>query len=337
MNPHSLIAVRMLCGPGEEFGPALIKKRITRARELREIFYPGQKAYRAVFSESDLLPGLVVDRYGDWLSVQAATAGMERLMPQVMEALREVYSPEGIVIRNDSRLRTLEGLPIEKKVAEGDYTGPLAVEIAGIKFAVDLLEGQKTGFFLDQVDNYQLLDRIAKGKEVLDLFCHTGAWALYAAKAGAALALGVDSSGPALALANGNAQANGLSGTTSFLEEDAFNALKRLIGKGKSYDVVVVDPPAFIKSKSKTAEGIKGYRDLNAKAMKVVKPGGFLISSSCSHHLEREAFRDVLRESASSVGRGARLLEMRSQSKDHPALVSAPETDYLKCALLQIM
>ena len=336
-NPHSLIAVRILCGPGEEFGPGLLRDRVQGARALRDLFCAGREAYRAVFSESDLLPGLVVDRYGDWLSVQALTAGMDRLLPHALDALREAYGPAGIVLRNDSSQRALEGLPLEKTVLEGDYPGRVDIGIAGLRFKVDLLGGQKTGFFLDQVDNYSLLDKVAGGSEVLDLFCHTGAWTLYAAHAGAASALGVDSSGPALALALENARANGLDGTASFMEEDVFSALKRINASGKRYDVVVVDPPAFIKSRAKLAEGLKGYRNLNAQAMKAVRPGGFLISSSCSHHLDRETFREVLRAGALGAGRAVRLLEMRSQSKDHPVLLAAPETEYLKCALLQVL
>jgi len=340
-NPHSLIAVRLLCGPGEEVGPKLITDRIFRARALRERLCPGREAYRAVYSESDLLPGLVVDRYGTWLSVQVTTAGMERLLPVVLDGLREAYRPDGIVLRNDSKLRELEGLPLTKRVVEGDYKGAVAVDISGIRFMVDMMEGQKTGFFLDQVDNYHMLDQIAKGSEMLDMFCHTGAWALYAAKAGAASVTGVDSSASALKAAAENARANGfdggLEGGVSFIEGDAFDALKRLDSAGRKFDVVVVDPPAFIKNRSKIAEGLKGYRDVNVRAMRVVKPGGYLVSCSCSHHLEREAFRDMLRSAASGAVRTARLIEMRSQSKDHPALLGAPETEYLKCALVQVL
>lgn len=336
-NPHSLITVRIMCRHGEEVGPELIKERVASARALRERFCPDRETYRAVFSESDLLPGLVVDRYGSWLSVQSLTAGMERLMPDVIAALDDVYRPDGIVLRNDSRQRTLEGLPLVKEVVKGDWPGGLEVSLSGLRLKVDLLGGQKTGFFLDQADNYQLLDRIAGGAAVLDLFCHTGAWSLYAARAGAASVTGVDSSGPALGTARENAAMNGLSGRVRFMEEDALKSLRTLCPDGPAFDVVVCDPPSFIKSRAKLAEGLKGYRDLNTKVMKAVKPGGFLVSCSCSHHMDRRDFLEVLRSSAAGAGRTARVVEMRSQSKDHPVLVAAPETEYLKTVLLQLI
>lgn len=336
-NPNSLIAVRMLTRGGGDVGPGLILERVATAKALRERLYPGRETYRAVFSESDLLPGLVVDRYGSWLVLQVLTAGMERMMPWVLDALREAYRPEGIVLRNDSSQRRLEGLTIEKRVLEGEYPGAVTVSLAGILFNVDMLAGQKTGFFLDQVDNYRLLDRVVQGAEVLDLFCHTGAWGLYAAKAGADAVIGVDSSATALGSARENAALNNLTGGVSFIEEDAFDYLKRLTASGKKHGVVVVDPPAFVKSRAKIAEGLKGYMDLNVRAMKAVAPGGFLISASCSHHVGMEGFKEVLRAAAAGAGRAVRLIEMRSQSGDHPVLIVAPETEYLKCALMQVL
>lgn len=337
VNPHSLIAVRLITRKKEEIGYSLIRQRIESARSLRERFYPGRDCYRAVYSESDFLPGLIVDRYGGWLVVQVLTAGMERLMPEVQRALFDVYRPDGVLLRNDSRLRALEGLPVEKKVVSGDYSGPVEVEVNGLRLKVDLMDGQKTGFFLDQVDNYGLLDRVSEGADVLDLCCHTGAWGLSALKAGAASSLGVDSSGAALSLAEENARMNGLDGKAGFMKEDAFDALKGFIEKGVKFGLIVVDPPSFIKNRTRLAEGLKGYRDLNVRAMKVAGPGGWLISCSCSHHLDREGFLDMLRSSAHGAGRTVRLLELRSQSKDHPVLLAAKETEYLKCAMLQVV
>jgi 23S rRNA (cytosine1962-C5)-methyltransferase len=335
VNPHSLIAVRLLTRGDEPFSVDLIKKRIEGAKRLRERFYPGRNTWRAVFSESDYLPGLIVDKYADWLSVQSLTQGMESLLPDVLDALKEVYRPSGIVLRNDSRLRALEGLPLEKKVAYGEYGGAIEIDLSGLKLKADLLEGQKTGFFLDQSDNYSLLEKISADADVLDLFCHTGAWGISALKFGAKAAAFVDSSAPALAVARENAQLNGFSDPSNFMREDALTALKRFSDEGKKFDVVVADPPAFIKSRAKIAEGLRGYRDLNAKALRLVRPGGFFISCSCSHHLSREDFHEMLRASASGTGRGVRIIETRSQSKDHPVLLSAPETEYLKCALMQ--
>jgi 23S rRNA (cytosine1962-C5)-methyltransferase len=337
VNPHSLIAVRLLSRTKEDIGYPLIRERIASARALREKFYPGRGSYRAVYSESDFLPGLVVDRYGGWLAVQVLTAGMDRLTGDVLDALTEIYRPEGVVLRNDSRLRSLEGLPAEKRVVTGDFTGPVEVELAGLRFKVDLMEGQKTGFFLDQVDNYSLLRGVSEGASVIDICCHTGAWGLSALKAGAKSVLGVDSSEAALALAKENARINGFGGAADFMKEDAFDALKGFLDRGMRFGLVVVDPPAFIKSKARLAEGLKGYRDLNVRALKTVEPGGWLVSSSCSHHLDREGFLEMLHASAHGAGRTVRVIEIRSQSKDHPVLLAARETEYLKCALLQVM
>lgn len=336
-NPHSLIAFRVITRTHEEIDAGLIRERVAAAKALRERFYPGRKTLRVFYSESDFLPGLIVDRYGDWLSVQSLTAGCERLLPLILDSLREIYRPSGIVLRNDSGLRALEGLPIEKKVAAGEYAGPIEVELPGLRLFVDPMEGQKTGFFLDQVDNYRLLDDIAPEADALDLFCHTGAWALSAAKRGAARCTGVDSSEAALSLAGRNAGINGLEDRVEFVREDVFKAMKRLRADGKRFGVVVSDPPAFVKSRARLAEGVRGYRDLNTRVMELVREGGFLISCSCSYHLDKNAFLDVLRESAAGAGRTLRLIEMRSQSRDHPVLLAAPETEYLKCALLQVL
>jgi len=336
-NPRSLIAVRLISRPGEEFGPGLIRRRVEDARAYREKVCPGRKSYRAFYSESDFLPGLVVDNYGGNLVVQSLTAGVERMLPEIIDALKAVYSPKCILLRNDSGQRKLEGLAPGKSVEHGRYDGPVDAVIGGLKFKVDMLDGQKTGFFLDQVDNYALLKDISKDAHVLDLFCHTGAWALTAANFGAASCTGVDSSEHALAGAVENTALNGLFDRVEYERADVFAALKTIAAGGKRYDVVVCDPPAFIKSRAKTAEGLKGYRDLNVKAMRVVKPGGWLVSCSCSHHLSREGFVEMLQAAAVGAGRAARVVEIRSQSKDHPALLAAPETDYLKCALLQLV
>ena len=336
-NPHSLIAVRLLTREHEETGPSFVRQRVALAKKLRDQLYPGRECCRVFFSESDLLPGLIVDRYGKHLCVQSLTAGVERLMPSILDALIATYAPEGIILRNDTGLRQLEGLPLEKKLVYGTYDGPVDVEIGDTRFHVDLMEGQKTGFFLDQVDNYHVLDMVSEGVDALDLFCHTGAWAMSAVKNGAASCTGIDSSAPALEMASANAKLNGLEDRLSFVREDVFTSLKRLGGDGRRYGLIISDPPAFIKSRSKIAEGLKGYRDLNTRVMKLVKPGGWLVSCSCSHHMDRDTFMEVLRSAATGAGRAVRLAEFRSQSKDHPVLIAAPETEYLKCALLQVV
>ena len=336
-NPHSLIAVRLLTREHEETGPAFVHQRVELAKRFRDQLYPGRESCRVFFSESDLLPGLIVDRYGKHLCVQSLTAGVEQLMPAILDALVETYAPEGIILRNDTGLRQLEGLPLEKKIAYGNYDGPVDVEIGGLHFKVDLMEGQKTGFFLDQVDNYPVLDTISEGEDALDLFCHTGAWAMSAVKKGATSCTGIDSSAQALDTASANTKLNGLESGVRFVREDVFGALKRLGSEGRRYGLIISDPPAFIKSRSKIAEGLKGYRDLNTRVMRLVKPGGWLVSCSCSHHMDRETFLEVLRSAAAGAGRTVRLVEFRSQSRDHPVLLAAPETEYLKCVLLQVL
>ena len=336
-NPHSLIAVRLLTREREETGPAFVRQRVELAKRLRDQLNPGRESCRVFFAESDLLPGLIVDRYGRHLCVQSLTAGVERMLPAILDALVEAYAPEGLILRNDSGLRQLEGLPLEKKLAYGTYDGPVDVEIGGLRFNVDLMEGQKTGFFLDQVDNYAVLDTVSGGADALDLFCHTGAWAMSAVNKGAVSCTGIDSSAKALETAAANARLNGLEDRLSFVREDVFSALKRLGGEGRRYGLIISDPPAFIKSRSKIAEGLKGYRDLNTRVLRLVKPGGWLVSCSCSHHMDRETFLEVLRSAATGADRTVRLAEFRSQSKDHPVLLAAPETEYLKCALLQVL
>jgi len=333
VNPHSLIAVRMLTAGREPFTPGLLKERVLAADGLRRRFYPDRDSYRAVFAESDFLPGLVVDRYSGWLCVQVTTAGMEAMLPDAVDALREVFRPEGIVLRNDSPSRGLEGLELYTDVAEGNYIGPVEFGLHGMRLAADLLHGQKTGFFFDQADNYQLLDRAAQGARMLDLFCHGAPWSVYGLMRGAERAVCVDASGPALETAGTNLGLNGLTGRAELVREDAFSYLS---GVEKTFDIVVCDPPAFVKSRAKLAEGLKGYRDINVKAMKAVKPGGFMVSCSCSRHATREVFMETLRSAAAGAGRRVRVIETRSQSADHPVLLAAPETEYLKCVLMAV-
>ena len=333
INPHSLIAVRLLTRTPEEIDAVFFRRRIADARSLRTRLGFGD-SFRAVFSEGDNLPGLIVDKYADTLVVQSSTAGIDRMLSDIVAALREEYSPEAIVLRNDTISREIEGLARETRVVHGVISGPVTFEEAGIRYHVDVLEGQKTGFFFDQRENRLLLKEYVQGRRVLDCFCYVGAWALSAARFGAMEVIGIDSSEKAIASATENAEINGLS--VQFKKADVFDELRILEKKRERFGCIVLDPPAFVKSRAKVREALKGYKEINLRAMKLLEPGGTLVTCSCSHHIDQELFREMLIDAAYSAGRQAKLLEMRSQARDHPVLLAARETQYLKCAILII-
>jgi len=333
INPRSLIAVRLLTRKQEAIDLDFLRRKIAAARALRDSLGFGE-SYRAVFSEGDGLPGLIVDKYGNTLVVQSLTAGIDRLLNDVITALTDEYAPEAIVLRNDTGSRVLEGLAQEKRVVLGAINGPITFEESGISFRVDVLEGQKTGFFFDQRENRLALKDYVRGRRTLDCFCYVGAWSLSAARFGASEVLGLDSSEKAIALATENAALNGL--TARFKAADVFDELRSLEKRHERFGCIVLDPPAFVKSRAKVREGLKGYKEINLRAMKLLEPGGILATCSCSHHIDQELFREMLIDAAYSAGRQARVLETRSQARDHPVLLAARETQYLKCAILVI-
>jgi 23S rRNA (cytosine1962-C5)-methyltransferase len=335
-NPHSLIAVRLLTRIHQAVDSAFFIQRLRQADTFRRRLFPEERSYRVVFGEADGLPGLLVDRYDDDLVLQATTAGMERRLSTICEALIELFHPKAIVARNDTAIRKLEGLELEKRVLYGRIESPTVITKNGVEFEPDLLEGQKTGFYLDQSENYVRLQGLVTGGTVLDGFCYAGGWALHAARYGAEKVIGLDSSEKAIGWAKTNARRNGLEDRCEFRKADLFENLRNQASMGIRYDVVILDPPAFIKSRAKQREGLRGYRDINRTAMALIKPGGILVTCSCSYHLDREGFREMLSRAAQDAGRTARLLEFRSQSRDHPILLSIPETEYLKCAILLI-
>lgn len=334
INPQSLISIRLLTREKEEIHREFIRRRILDATKLRERLFGNKDAYRLVYSEGDYLPGLIVDKYANCLVLQFLTAGMEELKDTIIEILDELMKPEIMVLRNESRVRTLEGLPLYKEVIKGDLQNLPLVREDGILFEIDPNEGQKTGFFLDQRDNRTSLKKYVKGGEGLDLFSYLGAWSMHLASAGAGV-IGVDASERAVTQAQRIAEMNGLSERVSFLKGDVFSFLENdLLANEKKYDFIVLDPPAFVKSSGKIKEALKAYRELNEMSMKLMKTKGILATSSCSYHLSKEMFIDMLHTAARNSKRSLRLIEMRSQSPDHPALLSMPETEYLKCAFL---
>jgi 23S rRNA (cytosine1962-C5)-methyltransferase len=336
-NPHSLIAFRFLSRKKEEIGKEFFIQKLLKALYFRKDIYPGMESFRVVFGESDGLPGLIVDKYGNYLSVQFLSAGLEKNRAGLVEALKEVFKPEGIIARNDSGLRALEGLEEKNEILFGNIPEKVTVDEGGCKFYADLAGGQKTGFFFDQRENRAVLAGYCKGKDFLDCFCHSGAFGIYAAKAGAKIVVWVDSSKSALALAGENATLNGLEGEFNGECADAAVYLAALKEKSLKFDIINIDPPGLIKNRKNFHAGYRLYLKLNTLALEALKPGGILASSSCSHHMGREDFRKMLAQAATDSGKNVRVLEVRSQARDHPALISMPETEYLKFVVLQVI
>ncbi|MEI7817464.1 MAG: class I SAM-dependent rRNA methyltransferase [Desulfuromonadales bacterium] len=335
-NPHSLIAFRLVSRQREDIDSVeFFESRLAAALAHRQARFPGLTTYRAVYGESDFLPGLVVDRYGDYLSVQLLSAGMDSRRQQIVTALRTVFEPAGIIARNDVGVRKLEGLDENIELLWGDIPENVEMQENGLRFLVNLKEGQKTGGFLDQKQNHLLLREITAGKNVLDCFCYAGSWAVHAAQFGAKSALGIDISARAVGQAYSNAKLNKVSDRVRFEECDAFERLRSLYQEGSRFGVIVMDPPAFVKSRKNIAEATKGYLTVNRRALELLEPGGYLITCSCSYHMGREAFREMLIQAARLAKREVRLVETCTQAADHPVLLSFPESEYLKCFVLQ--
>ena len=334
INPRSTIAVRLLTRRREPVDEGFFRRGLEAALALRERVVSSTTAYRLVYSDGDDLPGLIVDRYGELLVVQTLTLGMARQERLIVRLLQELVGPSAIYGRNDAPIRRLEGLPLECGFLSGET--PLRQEIseAGLRFVVDVAEGQKTGFFLDQRENRRTAAGYARG-EVLDVFCYTGAFAVHAARAGGSV-VGLESSGDAVAAAAEHARLNGLADRCTFQEVNAFDALRALAREAPRYDVVILDPPAFAKSKAALPKAAAGYKEINLRAIKVLRPGGILISCSCSAHLTEEMLLAIVAEAATDARRSVRLLEARGQARDHPVHPGMPETRYLKCLILQV-
>ncbi len=335
VNPHSLIAVRLVCPPGKSPERSFFVSLLQRAAHYRQRVYPGSECYRLVYGEADGLPGLIVDRYGDVLVYQITTLGMARLEHLLREILFEEFKPCSMVYRHDSPVRALEGLETSRGIACGELPSELWVAMDGMEYLVDPLEGQKTGLYLDQRENRRALARWVEGKKVLDLFCYDGAWALSAGRFGAREVVGVDRSAGAVARAMRNAERNHLTDRCRFHQEEVLAFLKN-VEKG-SFDVVIVDPPAFAKSKKDLVEAQKGYIDLNRRALRALPAGGVLVSCSCSYHMSEDLFQMMLLRAAQADGRQLRVLEARSQALDHPVLLAMPETRYLKCYFMEVV
>jgi 23S rRNA (cytosine1962-C5)-methyltransferase len=332
-HPHSLIAVRIITRVDEAIDQRFFVDKLKRAWSYRQQLYPQHHSYRVFFGESDGISGLVVDKFDDLLVVQLFSAGVERRKELLKGALAEVFAPRAIVARNDFSARAQEGLEQRKELWLGQAPSEHPIEQDGISFLVDPWNGQKTGFFFDQRDNRAALQEYTRGKRVLDCFTYSGGFGLYAAKAGAQSVLAVDSAADALSVTEQNFQKNGLGQCCTVRKADVFDFLKE---SGEKYDVVVLDPPALVKRKTTLREGLKGYQNLNLRALEKLVSGGILVTCSCSYHVTEEAFREQLLEAARKSGRELHLLESRTQSRDHPILLAMRETKYLKCAFLRV-
>ncbi|MBD3669526.1 MAG: class I SAM-dependent rRNA methyltransferase [Gammaproteobacteria bacterium] len=336
-NPHSLICARIVSrDPAHQLDRSLLVHRLNIALSLRERLFD-KPYYRLVHGEGDALPGLVVDRFGDVAVVQITTAGMERVTADILEALNKVLRPSTIILRNDASLRQLEGLAYSVEVVQGEPPEGLVIEENGTRFLVDPIAGQKTGWFFDHRMNRCRMQDYVRERRVLDLFSYTGSWGVQAAVAGASDVMCVDASATALDMAYENAALNGQQERLALLEGDAFEALKALREERERFDVVILDPPAFIKRKKDAARGLEAYERINRMAMQVLAKDGILISASCSHHLQRDKLPDIMLKGARHIDREMQLLEEGHQGPDHPIHPAIPETRYIKCFTARIL
>lgn len=336
INPQSLISARIISRGQSTLNRKLLKRRIQQALSLRQNLF-AQPYYRLVYGESDLLPGLVVDRFGDHLSVQISTWGMEKITADIIDTLDEVLKPQSILLRNDSNARSLEKLPEQVEVALGEPPQEVTLIENGISFIAPLHTGQKTGWFYDQRPNRAWLKGLVEGKRVLDVFSYIGAFGIQALGFGAKEVWCADASEFALDMAEKNAALNQASDRLTTLQGDAFKTLKALKDNDERFDVVIVDPPAFIKRKKDMKEGTNAYRRINELAMRLLDRDGLLVAGSCSMHLGRGSLHDILRASGRHLDRHVQILAEGMQGPDHPEHPSIPETRYLKAFLARVV
>lgn len=333
LNRHSQIVVRRFTTQRESLDKEFFRRRIQAAAGRRAL----ATAQRLVFSEADQLPGLILDRFGDCLVLQALTLGIDQRKPMLVELLRELFRPAGIFERSDVPTRKLEGLEETKGVLFGAPEPTREIQIGGVRFEVHLLEDQKTGFFLDQVENHTEVARHCAGKRVLDCFSYHGAFALHAARAGAANVEAVEISEVAVARGRGNAELNGLSERVVFTCGNAFDVLKRYDAEKRRFDVIILDPPTFTRTKQNVDDAVRGYKEINLRALKMLSPGGLLATFTCSHHVSAELFRAIVADAAADARKTLRLVKALTQASDHPILIGVPETEYLKGFLLEVL
>jgi len=337
INPRSQIIVRLLSRVQEPIDRDFFKRRLAAAWEWRRRFVAEPEYCRLVFGEADFLPALIVDKFGPYLVIQTLALGIDIYKDMFAEILTEMFDPAGIYERNDVPVRELEGLEQRKGFLRGEFPTLIEVRENGIPFYADIENGQKTGFFYDQRENRTVLRDFVAGARVLDCFCHTGSFAVHAARYGAEHVSAVDISAPAVELAVRNAALNGVSDRCEFRTANAFDVLRSLSDDRKSFDVVILDPPAFTKNRGGIESAARGYKEINLRGLKLVRPGGFLVTCSCSYHIDRDFFAAIVLDAARDARRTVRQVEYRTQAKDHPVLPAAPETNYLKFLVLEVL
>jgi 23S rRNA (cytosine1962-C5)-methyltransferase len=333
-SDSSQISLRLLSHRTETIDRAFYLSRLAEAEAFRKRVVTNTNAYRLVHGEADRLPGLVIDRYGDYFSIQTLDQGMDRAKPEIVSAIQELFAPKGIVERNDVAVRKRENLPLEAGVLTGEVPDVIGVEMNGLKFVADLVHGQKTGIFLDQRENYLAAARYSRGR-ALDCFTSSGGFALHMA-ARCESVQAVDSSETSLKAAELNRAENEI-GNVEFREADVFEILAGYSSARRRFDTVVLDPPAFTKSRGTLDRAVLGYKEINRRALELLPSGGVLITCSCSHHVSEAALLELVAEASLDTHRTLRVLERRTQSQDHPILLTVPETLYLKCLILEVM
>lgn len=331
-SDESKIAFRLIARSKEVIDAAYWKMCILKAFQYRQAVVVQTNAYRLVFGESDGIPSLIIDRYADHFVMQTLAQGTENLISLITEILLDIFHPQSIILRNDLSVRELEGLPPEKKILFGEIPKNVQVFEGEIRYRADLWNGQKTGAYLDQRENRLLAARFLQGR-ILDAFCYHGLFGLHAAR-NASRVIGIDSSPEAIQQAKENALLNALT-NMEFRKENVFDFLKKEADEGQSYDGIILDPPAFAKSKENIAGATRGYKELNLRAIRLLNPGGILVTSSCSYNLSESKFLEILRDCAKDSGATLRIIEKKEQSADHPVLLSFPESFYLKCLFLE--
>jgi 23S rRNA (cytosine1962-C5)-methyltransferase len=328
----SQIALRLLSSRLEQVDRAFFLRRLRHALAFRDRVVTGSNAYRFVHAEADLLPALIVDRYGDYLVIQTLNQGMDRARPTIIECLCDLLQPRAIIERNDAAVRRREDLPLETRVAAGKLGGPIEISMNGLRFMADLIGGQKTGIYLDQRENYVAAAKHARGR-ALDCFTSTGGFAMHLARVSESVTA-IDSSEPALNSARANAALNGTE-AVRFEEADVFDYLTARDRAHDRYQTVILDPPAFAKSRNAVESALRGYKEINLRALHLLDPGGILVTCSCSFHVSEADLLEAVASAALDAGKTLRVLERRTQSEDHPILLTVPETHYLKCLILE--
>jgi 23S rRNA (cytosine1962-C5)-methyltransferase len=331
-SSRSQITLRLLTRDDVPIDREFFKARILAAAEYRKRVVADSEAYRLIYGESDLIPSLVVDRYADWLVVQTLSQGTESRKQEIVSLLIETFSPRGILERNDPRVRELEGLERRNSVLYGEVPATIIASENGVRFTHDLHTGQKTGGFLDQRENHRAAATYASG-EILDCFTYHGGFALTAAAQAMHLEA-TDLSGAAITIARENQKLNNISNVT-FKESNSFDALKAYDNSGRKFDMVILDPPAFAKNRESVPAAVRGYKEINLRALKILKPSSFLVTCSCSYHIPEQLFLRLIAEAANDAHRSIQVVERRTQARDHPILLTMPETHYLKCFIIR--